>query len=80
MLVGVVTHYLDKINVVIVKLGANVRVGDHLILSGERGTFRQKLKSMQINRENVEEAGRGDEVGIKVSQKAVVGELVYVVG
>jgi U32 family peptidase len=80
MPVGVVTHYLDKINVVIVKLGADVRVGDHLVLSGEQGSFRQKLKSMQIDRQNVETAGRGKEVGIKVNKKAVVGEMVYVVG
>ena len=78
--VGVVTHYLDKISVVIVKLGADVRVGDRLVLNGEKGPFRQKLKSMQINRQNVEEAGRGKEVGIKVSKKALVGEIVYVVG
>ena len=78
--VGVVTHYLDKISVVIVKLGADVRVGDRLVLNGEKGPFRQKLKSMQINRQNVEVADRGKEVGIKVSKKAIVGEMVYVVG
>ncbi len=76
--VGMVTHYLDKINVVIVKLGVDVRVGDRLVFNGEKGPFRQKLKSMQIDRQNVETAGYGKEVGIKVNKKAVVGEMVYV--
>jgi hypothetical protein len=78
--VGVVTHYLDKIKVVIVKLDADVRIGDRLVLNGENGPFRQKLSSMQINRQNVEKAGCGEEIGIKVSKKALVGETMYVIG
>lgn len=78
--VGVVTHYLDKIKVVIVKLNEDVRVGDRLVLNGENGPFRQKLSSMQIDRQNVEMAGRGKEIGIKVSKKALVGETMYVIG
>lgn len=78
--VGVVTHYLDKIKVVIVKLDAEVRIGDRLVLNGENGPFRQKLSSMQINRQNVETAGCGEEIGIKVSKKAIVGETMYVIG
>jgi putative protease len=78
--VGVVTHYLDKIKVVIVKLDADVRVGDRLVLNGENGPFRQKLNSMQINRQNVEAASPGDDIGIKVSKKALVGEMMYVIG
>ena len=78
--VGVVTHYLDKISVAIIKLGANVRVGDRLVLNGEKGSFQQKLKSMQIDRQNVEMAGRGDDVGIKVNKKVLVGEMVFVNG
>ena len=78
--VGVVTHYLDKISVAIIKLDADVKVGDRLVLNGEKGPFRQKLSSMQINRQNVEMAGRGDDIGIKVNKKATVGEIIYVIG
>ena len=78
--VGVVTHFLDKISVAIIKLDADVKVGDRLVLNGEKGAFRQKLSSMQINRQNVEMAGRGDDIGIKVNKKAIVGEMIYVIG
>jgi len=78
--VGVVTHYLDKIKVVIVKLDTEVRIGDRLVLNGENGPFRQKLSSLQIDRQNVETAFRGNEVGIKVSKKAIVGETMYLIG
>lgn len=35
---------------------------------------------MQINRQNVETAGPGDDIGIKVNKKALVGETMYVIG
>lgn len=79
-LVGVVTDYLDKINVAIIKLGMDVKVGEKLQLSGENRSFRQKLQSMQINRKNVEAAARDDEIGMKVNKKVKVGEFVYVIG
>jgi ATPase subunit of ABC transporter with duplicated ATPase domains len=78
-LVGVVTHHIDKINVAIVKLGADVQTGDRLQLVGKNGPFKQKLKSMQIDRESVEIATGGQEVGIKVNKKVVTGEMVYLV-
>ncbi|MCK5604558.1 hypothetical protein KAR91_21900 [Candidatus Pacearchaeota archaeon] len=80
ILVGVTTQYLDKINVAIIKLGMDIEVGDKLQLVGSNEIFKHKIHSMQYNRKNVEKAGRDMEIGIKVSQKAVVGELVYVFG
>lgn len=76
---GVVTHYFDKINVAIVKLGMDLEVGVRLQLTGISGPFKQKLSSMQIDRKPVEQASRGQEIGVKVNKRAVVGELVYVV-
>ena len=76
---GVVTHYFDKIKVASIKLGADVEVGMKLQLTAENGPYKQKLKSIQINRENVETATQGQEIGIKVNKKVKVGELVYLV-
>ena len=76
---GVVTHYFDKIKVASIKLGVDVEVGMKLQLTAESGPYKQKLKSMQINRENVEIATQGQEIGIKVNKKVKVGELVYLV-
>jgi len=77
--VGVVTHYIDKIKVAIIKLGVDLEVGVRLELAGTNGSFKQKLKSMQIDREQVENASRGQEIGIKVNKKVTVGELVYLI-
>lgn len=80
MPVGVVTQYIEKIDVVIIKLGGNVLSGDRLILPGEARSFKHKVTSMQFNREPVNKASRGQEVGIKVSKKVKVGEMVYLLG
>lgn len=80
ILVGVVTHFLAKINVAIIRLGMNVEVGDKLQLEGDSGSFKQKIHSMQIDRKNVETAGRGQEIGMKVNERVKIGELVYILG
>lgn len=77
--VGSVTHYFQKINVAIVKLKVDLGVGVKLQMNGEAGPFNQKLKSMQIDRKDVVRASRGQEIGMKVSKKVSVGELVYLV-
>lgn len=74
---GIVTQYLDKISVVIVKVGTEVLAGDNLILPGENRTFKHRVKSMQLNRKPVHKAERGQEIGIKVGKKVKVGEMVY---
>ena len=78
-LVGVVTQYLDKINVAIIKLGMDIRTGEKLQLAGENRPFKQKIQSMQINRKNVATAGRDDDIGMKVNKKVKIGGFVYVI-
>jgi len=71
--VGTVNHYYDKIGVAIVKLDKPVKVGDTLRFGGEENGFNQEVTSMQMNHEDYPAAKKGDEVGIKVDQKAKEG-------
>ncbi|MFH0820465.1 MAG: hypothetical protein V1908_01695 [Candidatus Peregrinibacteria bacterium] len=75
--VGTVTHFFDKIKVAVLQLSAPIKIGDRLQLIGEKGPFKQTLKSMQIDRQDVFSANLGDDIGIKVTKKVVVGEMVY---
>ena len=68
--VGAVSHYYDKIGVAIVKLTKPVKVGDNLRFGDEESGFNQELSSMQMNHEAIPKAKKGDEIGIKVEQKA----------
>ena len=78
-LVGIVTHYFDKISVAALKLTAPLKVGDKIKFRNKAGEdlFEQTVTSMQIEHQPVEKAKKGAEVGIKVDQKVHEGNEVY---
>ncbi|MDE1762390.1 MAG: translation elongation factor-like protein [Candidatus Micrarchaeota archaeon] len=76
-LVGTVEHYFDKIDVAAIKLSATLKVGDIIEIGDEEDAVRQKISSMQINREDVQEAFEGDEIGIKLKHRVEAGSSVY---
>lgn len=80
ILVGKVSHYFDRIQVVAMKLTAPLAKGDAVRVEGGDTNFKQKVVSMQKEHEKVALAKKGDEVGIKVSKKAREGYRVFKVG
>ena len=74
--VGVVTHYYDKIGVAVIRLEGKVAVGDMIKIARSDDEFEEKVTSMQIEHEEVKSAKKGDEVAIKVSQRAKEGAAV----
>jgi putative protease len=76
--VGTVTHYYGKIGVAIIDLSGTLKVGDRIKF--EDGTeFEQVVESMQVEHEQVEEAKKGEMIGLKVPQKVKEGATVYLV-
>ena len=75
--IGKVTSYFSKAEVAAIDLTDDLRVGDKIHIKGNTTDFEQVVKSMQIDRVDVEEAGDGDAVGIKVKDKARQGDIVY---
>jgi len=72
--IGEITHYFDKIGVAIVKLSAPLKVGENIKVKGATSDFEQTVESMQVNHADVESAESGQELGIKVSEKAREGD------
>lgn len=79
MLVGTVEQFYDRLNVAAVKLNGKLSVGDIIEIGDEEEAIRQKVLSMQINREDVIEAYEGDDIGIKVRCAVPVGSQVFLV-
>lgn len=68
--IGVVTNYYAHVGAAAIKLKAPLKIGDTIVVKGGESTeFEQKVESMQINRKEVKEAKKGDEVGIIMSEK-----------
>jgi len=77
---GKVTHYYDKIGVAVVEVMSSLAVGDEIKVSGHEGEFNQKIESMQIEHEQIQKAGKGKVVGMKLEQPVKEHDLIFKVG
>ena len=67
---GKVDHFYDKISVVTFTVKKPFKVGDIIHIKGHTSDFYQRIESIQIYHKEVAKAKKGDEVGIKLKQKA----------
>ena len=75
--IGLVTHFFSKIDVAIIKLKDELKVGDKILFRGGTTNFDQIVESMQIEHEGVEKAKTGQSIGLKVKDKVRENDVVY---
>jgi hypothetical protein len=76
--VGFVTHYYGHLSVAAIRLeSGSLRVGDTIRILGHTSDFRQRVESMQVEHQSVTEAGRRQEIGLKVTEHARENDDVY---
>lgn len=76
--IGVVEHFFSRIGVAAIKItSGSLKIGDKIRIKGATTDFEQVVESMEINRQKIEEAKIGDEVGIKVIDRVREGDKVY---
>ncbi len=75
--IGKITHYFTDISVGVIELSGKLEVGDKISIEGATTNIQQEVDSMQIKHEDVEEAGPGDAVGIKVKDRVREDDAVY---
>jgi hypothetical protein len=79
-LVGIVTHYYDKIKVAIFKVKNPIQIGQKLRFTNTEGIiFEQPIVSMQINHESVKKAKKGAIIGMKVKKQVHENNNVYLI-
>ena len=76
-LIGKIVHFYPKISVAVVDLEDVVKVGDKISIEKESGSFEQIIDSMQIEHQNINEAGKGQAIGLKVVDKTREGAKVF---
>lgn len=76
-LIGKVTHYFGNIGVAVIELKSELVMGDTVRIVGGETDFTQTVDSMEVEHEKINEAKKGDSVGIKVEQKVKDGYRVY---
>ena len=75
--IGKVTNYYSKIKVAVVELSASLKKGDKIAIEGSTTNFTQTVKSMQIDRQDIDSAKAGQDIGLKVKDRVRIGDTVY---
>lgn len=75
--IGKVTHYYTDIDVAVIKLEDKLEIGDTIKFEGHTTNFKQQVKSMEIEHEEVEVGKSGQSVGLMVKNRVRTGDHVY---
>jgi hypothetical protein len=75
--IGSVTHYFKGPSVAIVRLVADVKVGDTLRFVGHTSDFTEQVTSMQVDHKPVEAAQAGQDVAVQVVSRARPHDKVF---
>ena len=68
LFIGKVDNYYQQVEVASIKLNEEIKLGDELLIIGKKtGLKRLLIDSMQVENKVVEQASKGQEVGIKIS-------------
>ena len=79
-LIGIVSNYFSNISVVAFEItNGKLKVGDQIHLKGHSTDFSIKVESMQSEMNTIDLAQKGDDIGIKVDQKARSGDKIYLI-
>lgn len=75
--IGKVSKYFAHPEVAAIELEGAVNVGDTIHIKGHTTDFEQKIESMEIENEPIEQAKPGDSIGVKVKERVRPNDLVY---
>jgi ribosomal 50S subunit-recycling heat shock protein len=75
--IGEVSNYFKQVKAAAVKLKASLKLGDKIRIKGGEKDIEMTVESMQVNRKDVKEAKKGDEIGILVPEDVHKGYKIF---
>ena len=76
--IGEVIKYFGKIGVAAIRLSeGSLKLGETIHIVGHTTDVTQGIDSMQIENKNVQEAGPGSDIGIKIKDRVREHDIVY---
>ncbi len=76
-IIGEITHYFPQVRAAVIKLKAPLTVGALVKIKGHTTEFKQAVTSMQIDRVPIEQAKKGQEIGVQVDSRVRQHDIVY---
>jgi hypothetical protein len=77
ILIGLITHYFPHVQAAVIKLKGALAKGDTVKIKGHTTDLTQIVTSMQIDRVDIQNAKKGDEIGLQVSSRVRQQDKVY---
>jgi U32 family peptidase len=76
---GRVTHFYPKINVALIKLAKDIRVGDKIIfISKKEGVNEIEVKEIEKEKKKIKKGIKGDEIGVSIPFRVSKNTEVYI--
>ena len=75
--IGRVIHYWTRLCVAGVELTDSLKMDDWVHFRGTTTDFQQRVTSMQLDRQFIDQADAGQEIGVLVADRVRVGDTVY---
>jgi ribosomal 50S subunit-recycling heat shock protein len=75
--IGEVTNYFKQVKAAAIKLTAALKIGDKIKIRGGETEFEMTVDSMQIDREEIVDAKKGEEIGMLVPEEVNKGYKVF---
>lgn len=75
--IGKVIHYFDKAMVAVIRLTDDLKAGDAVKFVHGDQEFTQTVGSIEVEHQKIDSGKAGDEVAVKVEQRAKEGTKVY---
>ena len=74
--VGKVTHYFSHLQVAVLELNGELKVGDTILITGHTTDFTQPVTSMEIEHQSVQTVRPGMDVALRVIEPVRKGDQV----
>ena len=75
--IGKITHYYNHINVAVLKLDEQLKLGDMIHILGHTTDFEQRVNSIEVEHHPVVWVKPGDDVAIRVNEPVREHDTVY---
>jgi outer membrane biosynthesis protein TonB len=77
--IGAITHYFPRPKAAVFKVvKKSLSMGDMIHVRGRHTDFKQRVRSMEINREHIQKARPGQEIGLQVKKRVRVKDQVFI--
>ncbi len=75
--VGIITHYFPKVRAAVIKLKIPLKINDRIKIKGHTTDFCQNVTSMQVDKQILTQARKGQIIGLLVDSRVRHHDIIY---